>query len=386
MKKNNSKDLHRNKLHAVIAANYPGDFVNQQISNLFIRDTDPSGGITHKIFANERDFWIEPEALMLESVCLKQFRITNWFPRTPGVYWSEEGQYARRTVYDHETTYHPILGPIFSPMSKLSLIEEGGVGNIRLSPRRIDNTDCWLATAVTGEQCSGGIPLVIPDYFIRTSKIEWGDTVTIYGKVRLLKDAGLNDTSAHVHHSCPIIIFVDKIDNLPKSLALKTNLIIAPTVLFGNAQDEDSLGSVWSGYKYTFLHCLATSRKDIGNAASWINEYARHYGGTALTNFDELLPFLSGAPLSYQRLLDGTFDRSAVRKLGIDGNSLARKIEININHYNNFGQAGAMGSNSRSNENLFSSNNSDTNIRNRISKSVSGALASMRLLRGKNHE
>ena len=97
----------------------------------------------------------------------------------------------RRRTWQRRVTNDPDLGPIFAPQDKMSLIEDGGIGTIRLRPRRIDGTDCWLSTAVKGVQCAGGIPLALPNSLLSEGQIQWGEAAIIEGTVRFLHDAGL---------------------------------------------------------------------------------------------------------------------------------------------------------------------------------------------------
>ncbi len=99
---------------------------------------------------------------MLREVRLKDFRLTDWFLRAPGVYWSREAERARDMAMAGPTNDDPYLGRYFSPRDKMGLIERGGIGSLRLLPRKIDDHVCWLGTALSGTECHQGVPLAIP--------------------------------------------------------------------------------------------------------------------------------------------------------------------------------------------------------------------------------
>jgi hypothetical protein len=336
-----------------VDAHRPSAFVAQHISPLFYRHTDAPTRQAHEPFDTDRDFWRRSTSLPLASVCLRDFQLTNWFPRAPGVYWSRYGCDARRATWSEETTLDPELGRIFNPRSKMALIEDGGIGTIRLCPRRIDNTDCWLATAVTEGQCAGGVPLAIPDFFIRGSLIDWGDTATIYGKVRFLRDANLEDTHVHVHHASPLIIFVDKLEGTPSRHRRSEPLTLTPVALFDLQAADVQFRRRNQNFGYTFVQCPAEhSQSGLHDAAHWMERYAHKHGGQVITNFDELEPTLADAPLSYQRLVAKTYDRVIIERLQLHG-KLAVRIDHLVTEYNNFGQVGAMGEGPRSSGNRF---------------------------------
>jgi hypothetical protein len=233
---------------AVVRARDTSAFIEQYASPLFYRRTRALEG-DHQVFGNERDFWGRSPSLSLASVSLENFRLSDWFPRTPGVYWSDHGRRVRDEVDSYRTQSDPDLGLIFNPRSKMALIEQGGIGTIRLRHRAIDGEDCWFATAVRGRECSGGIPLAIPHAFIREAKVSWGDTVRLRGTVRALEDAGLDDTAAYVHHAAPIIIFVEEIEGLARKGRNSEPIVITPVVLFGDrdSESEQRMRPDWGG-------------------------------------------------------------------------------------------------------------------------------------------
>jgi hypothetical protein len=133
----------------------------------------------------------------------------------------------------------------------------------------------------------GGIPLALPDLFLREAKITWGDKATIYGQVRFLQDAGLEDTAAYVHHASPIIVFVEKIEAQPRHKRARDTITITPVALFETASPDPQVEyrQRREGYGYTFVHCEANLQERINNAADWLENYAKKFDGRIITNF-----------------------------------------------------------------------------------------------------
>jgi hypothetical protein len=336
----------------------PDTFVEQHAAPLFYRPTHRAEGAT-KHFATEVDFWSVSELITFASVRLDGFRLSDWFPRTPGVYWSRRARSIRKQTFSGPATNDPELGRIFAPAAKRNLIEDGGIGTIRLRPRRIDGTDCWLATAVKGRQCAGGVPLALPDTFLAEGKVTWGDTAIVHGTVRFLQEAGLEDIAAYVHHASPVIIFVEKLEGLPSRRQSATPIVLTPVALFDQKSDESEVrGSLGGRFGYTFVHCVAGPGGGLDGAADWIEAYAARHRGRIITNFDERSPILSNAPLSYQRLINKTYDRVIIKQLDLQW--LAERIDVAVmTEYNNYGNVAAMGDDARSDNNVFLGGPSD---------------------------
>jgi hypothetical protein len=294
------------------SAQRAGHFLIRHVLPLLYRQTvqGPNVRPTTEL-SSEEQFWGEAGNVVFEGVRLKGFRLSDWFPRAPGVYWSRRGREAREQVESVPANSDGVLGKYFLPQTKMDLVEGGGIGTIRLRPRSIDGEDCWLATALSGAHCHSGIPLAIPHALLRVASVSWGERVNIEGRVRFLQDAGLDQIAAGVQGARPLIVFVDAIKG-QKAKRTEEPIIIAPVALFAPAQSHT--GSSYDNAQYAFVQCEAGRDGDLDTAVEWIERYASKFSGRLITNFDEQRPVLAGAPLSYQRLVAKTYDRALIQQ------------------------------------------------------------------------
>ncbi len=284
---------------AAIRASRPSLFIQQYLLPLFFGTTKLSRRPKHaEPLVSEEQFWGQTGDVMFGSVHLKGFRITDWFPRSPGVFWSIRARLAREEVYGNRPESDPELGLIYTPESKMGLIEGGGIGTIRLRPRRVDETLCWFGTAVKSEHCHVGIPLAVPDTLLQKSSIQWGDTVDIKGRVRFLQDVGLEDVGHEIAGVRPILVLVDELRGITTRRKSETPIIITPVALFQTDGEQE-----YERSKFSFVQCAAGSDSELDHATEWIEKYSTKHSGHIITNFDEQRPILADAPLSYQRLV-----------------------------------------------------------------------------------
>jgi hypothetical protein len=235
---------------------------------LFWRTTDEGKKSKLREFETAEVFWENGAEIVLGEVRLKGFRLTDWFPRAPGVYWSPAAAWTREHARMQPPYSDPELGFYVSPPTKMGLIEVGGIGSIRLRPRKIDDEICWLAAALSGNECHQGIPLAIPKSVLEKTAVKWGDQVNIEGTVRFLQDAGLEDTAAYVHHARPLIIFVEKISGV-KTRRTPDPIIITPVALFESTQESEYHSE---RAQYTFVQCVAGADSELDAAGEWIHE------------------------------------------------------------------------------------------------------------------
>jgi hypothetical protein len=291
---------------AAIRAQRPREFIKQYLLPLFFRKTKASSVRNpQRSIDSEKEFWAHTDEILHRIVSLIEFRVTDWFPRSPGIFWTPRAEIARSEVYGGEPENDPELGPIYTPQSKMSLIEGGGIGTVRLRPRAIDGNLCWLATAVKGGHCHAGIPLAIPDSLVQNLPIEWGETADITGHVRFLQDSGLEDIARELRDVRPILLVVDGIKGVSSRRKLSGQIVITPVALFQTENQYDR-------FSYSFVQCPAGNDTALAEATEWIEKYSSKHDGRVITNFDEQRPILADAPLSYQRLVKKTYDKGVL--------------------------------------------------------------------------
>lgn len=313
-----ARSWQRNGARSTIETRRPDRFIHQQVRPLFYGRTEDASKLEDCLdIISEEHFWRQEGGVLFGTVRLREFRIVDWFPRTPGVYWSRNAVSARESARCHTRDNDAELGNYFGPDLKKNLVVDGGLGTIRLLRRKIDNEFCWLATALTGTECHGGIPLAIPMTLLNKSGIRWGDYCNLRGRVRFLQEVGLNDIAASVRHARPLIVFIEELEGVTTHQAPEP-ILITPVVLF-------YVRGEYGDFQYTFVNCNAGQDAELDTAGDWIERYAAKHGGQVITNFDEQRPLLADAPLSYQRLVARTYDRDLIRNF--TGTDLAAWID-----------------------------------------------------------
>ena len=224
--------------------------------------------------------------------------------------------------WPHKVQSANILGWVgyLTPPQKQNLIEIGGIGTIRLMPLRMDDGGLLARNRAEGKQLPHRDPCRDSSVIVQKAGVDWGDGVTLGGQVRFLRDAGLTVAAEHVHHARPLIVCVDELTAVASEQ--QEELIITPAALFDvprgahvESPDGDDIGDAFGhGAKYTFVKCVAGQDADLDLAGEWIEEYARLHRGNVVTNFDERRPQPRDAPLSYQRLLDRSFESSIIER------------------------------------------------------------------------
>ena len=154
--------------------------------------------------------------------------------------------------------------------------------------------------------------------------MNWGDRVSLEGCVRFLQDAGLDDTAARVHHARPLIVFVDEMKGVATRKS-RDPIVITPVALFESNDPQARHSYGFGKARYTFVQCAAGNDAELDSAVDWIEKYATKYSGRLITNFDEQRPVLADAPLSYQRLVAKTYDRTVIERF--TGNIFVDRID-----------------------------------------------------------
>ena len=116
---------------AATAAEDVRGFLDQHASPLFYGRTDgaPDRRACREVLAEEH-FWREEGRVLLGAVELRGFRVTDWFPRAPGVYWSRYAEQVREYAWSSRPHVDRELGGYFSPRSKMGSSSKSGLNDL----------------------------------------------------------------------------------------------------------------------------------------------------------------------------------------------------------------------------------------------------------------
>ena len=95
------------------------------------------------------------------TVKLESFFLFEWFPRSPGLYYTGPARSARIEARKRVTMKDGIVA--YDPYGKASMLD-GGVGAIRLRPITVLGEDFHLMTASTSSVCHEGCPVALPTH------------------------------------------------------------------------------------------------------------------------------------------------------------------------------------------------------------------------------
>jgi hypothetical protein len=285
---------------------------------------------------------------ILKWISIEDVQLTDWFPRTPGIFHTHRAQRARHAAKQRSRIENGILH--YDPVGKGDMVHKGGVGCLRFKPIRIEGVDCWLYTATSDDYCHTGIPLAIPHKLLENIGFDTTYRVNLKGQVRFLPDF----LESYFYDWVDIPQVYVLVDAIQKSQKKAQPIKITPTVLFSFDPSKELEGidddEFRSRRRWDYTQCgvsyVTCYSKDTEEAAGWIEKYVYKYGGSILTNFDQQSPVWAGVPFSIQRFMTGELDLTASRdiRLYVDRavveqvNSLhtrtvdmSKKIEIHVN-------------------------------------------------------
>lgn len=264
------------------------------------------------VCSSNEDFWrpiIESPQPALRWVRLVHFQVTNWFPRTPGLYHTEQALSSRREARNYVFEENGVY--MYDPYGKGHMLD-GGIGSVRFKPVSINGEECWLSTATADGICHTGLPLAIPTRIMEYYDFNFDSSYQITGKVTFLPEF----LDRHFYHWHRIPQVYISVHTIKKSGREKSGDVeITPMVFFtgaGDSPDERFSRGV------TFVRCVANSTADLERASSWLSKYVDRYGGTIVTNYDQQRPTFQDAPFSLQKVMAGRLDEYSLSQYNIN--------------------------------------------------------------------
>ncbi len=237
-----------------------------------------------------------------DRIKLLGFQVSPWFPRKPGVFWTNIARSAREKALISHVENNEGGEIVFDLYGKNLMAELGGIGSVNLRKDR----DVVLFTATASGNTDEGIPIrcdqsvwkKISGALRKDGMVEVDITGTLTN-LPLQYDSYLLRT-----HGLPkVAIQVDSTVQLETKVSA-VPIIVHPWTLFRTSREHEPYGFTYDR--------LNLRDGDYSKAVRWLVRYAeKHEGTTLLTDFDEELNSLKAQfPLSH--CIDGSVTRGDI--------------------------------------------------------------------------
>jgi hypothetical protein len=306
------------------------------------RHTVPMGDLAYRATDNA-DLWgrfLDEELYDTRRLTLEQFHLFEWYPLSPGRFHTDQGQQLRTKVYQALARRADGTVGALHPAAKGELLA-GGFGAVRLRPRSLDGEDYYFMTASSSRVCHEGFPVLVPRRFYGQLKprlnAEGAVPATLRGEMRYI-DA---DTVAAVfgaRRDVPMLyLHVEELEVLPDPRPGGDGYLVSVAAAFYGAVDNQTDAYV------TFASFDPAQQDGLERASVWLEEfYVRGlYGGTVITDFDEVRPQFPNAVFGLPYVMAGRIDKSRARQVLVAA-GLAEDTDVTT-IVNNFGDVISVG-------------------------------------------
>lgn len=288
------------------------EVINQQTDFVHLtrleQHTTPQTDLAIKADSNEGVWnqFIEEQLFATRRVTLDYFHLFEWFPLAPGKFHTPDARSARIEA-DNFKLRAPDGSYFYTPAGKGLMIEEGGVGAVRLRPTEIHGENFYFMTASANGVCHEGFPILIPEIFYGQLKQRMlgvgAVSAVLSGEMKLVPQDAL--TFFGNPRAFPqIYLHVDDIRILDKPRPEVTRFYVSVAVSFqGNVQ-----GTV--GNYMTYCTFDPGSKTSLDRAIDWIDNFyvQNQYKGTVITDFDDVYPHFPNAVFELAALRSGNLD------------------------------------------------------------------------------
>jgi len=275
-------------------------------------------------FNSNSGFWkkiIDWGRAPMKFIQLKKFQITDWFPRTPGIYHTHGAAMAREEAQMFIKEQGNQL--IYQPLGKTHMME-GGLGTFRLKPIQLNNEDYWLCTATSDGYCHTGVPVAIPNQIMNSIEINSINFYELTGEIRYLPNSL---EKYYLSQNIPQIYIL--IERVKKISAGERKITVSPLVFFQSTSVKGFIGDNRQDF-VTYVNTFA-GNNEISAANEWLLNYTNTYNGKIITNYDELSHHFEDAPFSLQKVMGGTLNSNDLEKFNINNATIVCDTINNIN-------------------------------------------------------
>ena len=265
-----------------------------------------------KVYTSEDQYWRDllgplfsgnrlrrPRLLEGQVVVLRNFQLSEWFPRVPGLYWTGYGR-DLRSMAKEQLKYSQVLGFHYRPHEKGRMIL-GGLGSVRT--KELDNLRLFAAT--TSGKIDAGVPVLF-------SKNVTGKVLSFtrkYPNIEIDLRGVIRRIPFTYQYGAPhvpkMVVYVNSILNLKKYVS-DFQLSASAWTIYHLPQAKRE-----KRFAYTYAHFDPVDDKSIIKATDWIHDYISEYtkgNGIPISDYDEITPRFTTALLPLENVMTGNID------------------------------------------------------------------------------
>lgn len=277
-------------------------------SGYLLADTNTGSVIKNNdlTFVSNNNIW---EKIILDNVRrtdakfkLLSFFLFEWFPRSPGLFHTDKGYMARQEAKQRIISIKNGF-TVYDPYGKLSMLE-GGFGNVRLKPIRLENSAYYFMTASDNGICHEGFPVALPEDLyneVIDEIIERGSTVKdLIGILRTVPED--IDNLYRGYKDVPkVYLQVEALQapTYPKRRSTKEMSVTVASSFISNYEGQSKIYASYIGFD-------PSKKTELAENVEWMeDEYVRGmYKGRILTDFDQTVNHFDYAPFSLKKVMN----------------------------------------------------------------------------------
>src|SRR5687768_4688729 len=233
---------------------------------------------------------------------LDSFFLFEWFPRSPGLFFTDMGRSAREEAKHRTHTTKDGL-TVYDPNGKISMLE-GGIGNIRLWPITIKGTDYYFMSASSNGNCHEGFPVALAEDLYNEVIDEIRERgAVVRDLIGRLKNIPADINSAYQgYRQVPkkyLLIEELKDPSHPKSRSMEgLSLTVARTFI----SSYEGIPKLYA----SFVGFDPSNQKQFEGNVKWMEEeyVIDMYKGQVLTDFDQMANHFLNVPFSLNKIMN----------------------------------------------------------------------------------
>jgi hypothetical protein len=323
-----------------------------------------------QVIINNSEFWNHAFTSKLyagQVIKLQNFKILEWIPISPGLFHTE---FARRErdealIRHFENERKKGNGKIEShiielrPGDKRSMVK-GGIGSLRLGPKKIgNNLKHIMCASSNGVSHEGIVVLLESEHYgsvISEIKAKKNPTVNITGRIMLLPEE-LSLISNKFYGEVPkFYIEVEELELLKNENPNQGLVSVAITY----AREEEI--KRYDAFSYSFCQFSPSMTGDnLAGVTDWLKDYAIKYSQSdsplIVGDFDEYYNHFEKVQFPISDIANGMVSVENLHKFQKLFNFTINETTMGDKNIINNSQIGAVGSNANSTNNKFQQNN-----------------------------